>query len=139
MASLNTPISKKSERDEASVYRKYNQVIRSIKDEHSETLKDARDRYSNVEREGWSELVEDAKNGGGTCIEKYAEKLNISVEDAVDRILTRREQYRTAYGNATGQLTDLRDKADNILSDYESNSIDHSEALEKLNNIQWVE
>lgn len=96
-----------------------------IKAAHAEALKDASERYSDTEREGWSELVTDAKSGEGSVIEGYAAKLGISTADAVDRILTARERYRQAYGQATGKLTKLRDQ------------VDAAETVEALEAIQW--
>ena len=96
-----------------------------IKKSHAEALRDARERYSDTEREGWSELVTDAKSGEGSVIEGYAAELGISVSDAAERILTVREGYRQAYGQATGKLTRLRD------------AVDAAESVEELEAITW--
>ena len=96
-----------------------------IKAAHAEALRDARERYSETEREGWGELVEDAKAGAGAVIEGYAAELGISVEDAAARILHAREGYRQVYGAATGKLARLRDQ------------VDAAETVEELEAIQW--
>ena len=79
---------------------------------HAEALKAVKDRYPQTEIDGWSELAADAKEGSGVCIEAYAASMGISVADACDRILTVREGYRAAYGEATGELTKTRDLID---------------------------
>ncbi len=96
-----------------------------IKKGHADALADLRDRYPQTEREGWHELVADAKDGGGECIERYADELGISVEDSVSRVLSARQGYRTGYGSATGKLTKLRDQ------------VDAAETVEGLEAIEW--
>ena len=96
-----------------------------IKQAHSDALSEARERYSETEREGWSELITDAKAGEGSVIEGYAAELGISVAEAASRILAVREGYRQAYGQATGKLTRLRD------------AVDAAETVEELEAITW--
>ena len=92
---------------------------------HSDSLSDLHTRYPQTEREGWHELVEDAKAKEGECIEDYAAELGVSISDAADRVLAAREGYRKGYGKATGKLTRLRDK------------IDSAETVEELQGIDW--
>ena len=92
---------------------------------HAEALAELRDRFPQTEREGWHELIADAKDGGGECIEDYAAELGVSVEDAVSRVLTARQGYRKGYGSATGKLTKLRDQ------------VDAAETVEDLEAITW--
>ena len=94
---------------------------------HAEALKAVKDRYPQTEIDGWSELVGDAKEGSGVCIEAYAASMGISVPDACARILTAREGYRAAYGEATGELTRTRDL------------IDQAQTVEDLEAINWPE
>jgi len=107
--------------------RAYGSALGRIKQAYAAALADARARYSDTEREGWHELIADAKDSGGDCIENYAENLGVSVSEAVDRVLTARDKYRAAYGKATGKLTKLRDEADVL---YEAGDIDGLEAME---------
>jgi len=106
--------------------RAYDDALERIKQAHADALANTRDRYSAVEREGWHELIADAKDGGGDCIEGYAEDLGISVSEAVNRVFSARDGYRKAYGNATGKLARLRDEADAL---YEAGDIDGLEAM----------
>ena len=100
-------------------------ACRRIYQGHAEALSALRDRYPQTEREGWHELVADAKDGGGECIEDYAAELGVSVEDAVSRVLSARQGYRKGYGYATGKLTKLRDQ------------IDAAETVEELDSTSW--
>ena len=96
-----------------------------IKQGHADAVADLRDRYPQTEREGWHELVADAKDGGGECIERYAAELDVSVEDAISRVLAAREVYRKGFGEATGKLTRLRDQ------------VDAAETVEELESVKW--
>ena len=111
--------------DAVAIERARTAAYTRIKEGHAEALRDARERYSDTEREGWSELVTDAQAGEGSVIEGYADELGISVADAAERILTVREGYRQLYGQATGKLTRLRD------------AVDAAESVEALNDIDW--
>lgn len=95
----------------------YESALRRIMAAHAAALAAARDRYSDAEREGWNELVADAQAGGGACIEQYAARIGVSVSDAISRVLQARDSYRRAYGDATGTLTALRDRADALYAD----------------------
>ena len=95
------------------------------KAKHVEALQAVKDRYPQTEIDGWPELVGDAKEGSGVCIEAYAASMGISVPDACQRILTVREGYRAGYGEATGELTRTRDL------------IDGAETIEDLDAIDW--
>ena len=102
-------------------------ALKRAKAKHADALKAVKDRYPQTEIDGWSELVGDAKEGEGVCIEAYAAQLGISVPDACERVLTVREGYRAAYGEATGELTKTRDL------------IDNAETVEDLEAIHWPE
>ena len=97
------------------------------KAKHAGALQAVKDRYPQTEIDGWSELVGDAKEGSGVCIEAYAASMGIPVADACQRILTVREGYRAAYGDATGELTKTRDM------------IDQAQTVEDLEAINWPE
>ena len=120
-----TWLKKKDQVDAEAIESARTDAHNRIKKSHAEALRDARERYSDTEREGWSELVADAKAGEGSVIEGYAAELGISVSDAAERILTVREGYRQAYGQATGKLTRLRD------------AVDAAETAEDLEAITW--
>ena len=104
----------------------YRDAMRRIKGGHASELAAVTDRYPQTERDGWPELVEDAKAGSGGCIQAYADSLGINVSDAATRVMASRNDYRAAWGQATGKLTALRDQAD---SAYEAGDI---EALDLL-------
>ena len=101
-----------SEVDERTLESARQSAYRRIHQGHADALTELRDRFPQTEREGWHELVGDAKDGAGECIEDYAAELGISVEDAVSRVLSARQGYRKGYGQATGKLTRLRDQID---------------------------
>ena len=106
-----------------------NSALRRIHTGHAEALANLRDRYPQTEREGWHELIADAKDGGGECIEDYAAALGISVENAVSRVLSVRQGYRKGYGAATGKLTKLRDQVDAAETVTDLDSIDWPDTL----------
>ena len=114
-----------SEMDERTLESARRSAIRRIHAGHAEALSELRDRFPQTEREGWHELVGDAKDGAGECIEDYAAELGVSVEDAVSRVLSARQGYRKGYGAATGKLTRLRDQ------------VDAAETVEDLEAITW--
>ena len=114
-----------SEMDERTLESARQSAYRRIHQAHTDALAELRDRFPQTEREGWHELVQDAKEGNGECIENYATELGVSVNDAITRVLSAREGYRKAYGTATGKLTNLRDL------------VDSSESIEELESINW--
>lgn len=95
---------------------------------YNNELKDIKSRYPQLEREGWHNLVKNAENGEGKCIENYAAELNITVEEACQRILKAKENYEIIYGKATGKLTRKRDQIDQAYK---------NENIEELENIKW--
>ena len=115
-----------AERDVAAARRS---ATRRIHQGHADALTELRDRFPQTEREGWHELVDDAKDGAGECIEDYAAELGVSVEDAVSRVLTARQGYRKGYGKATGTLTRLRDQVDAADTVADLDAIDWPDTL----------
>ena len=114
-----------NEMDGRRLERARKSALSRINQGHADALAELRDRYPQTEREGWHELVSDAKDGAGECIERYADELGVSIEDAISRVLAAREGYRKGFGEATGKLTRLRDK------------IDAAETVEELEGINW--
>ena len=110
--------------DDVAVERARTAAYSRIHAGHADALGDLRDRYPQTEREGWHELVADATDGGGECIERYADELGVSVEDAISRVLAAREGYRKGFGKATGKLTRLRDEIDAAETVEELEAID---------------
>lgn len=118
---------------EGGVERAYESTLARIKQAHSNKLADVRDRYSLEEKLGWHRLEKavDKYHENGTvikCLKRYADKLGVSHEEAVDRIETAIDNFDEAYGDATGELTRLRDEADAL---YEAGDIEGLEAMEQ--------
>lgn len=87
-------------------------AIERIEAGYQQELSIIHKRFPNMEREGWHELIKDAENGVGECIDEYSASLDISIEKACERVINANSAYRKLYGKATGKLTLLRDKVD---------------------------
>lgn len=87
-------------------------AMRRIERQHKAALAELVSRYPQTERDGWHELVDDAKAGSGSCIEAYSGELGVSVEDAISRVLGAREAFRVAWAEATARATAQRDALD---------------------------
>ena len=118
-----------SEVDERALESARQSAYRRIHQGHANALAELRDRFPQTEREGWHELIADAKDGAGECIKDYAAELGVSVEDAVSRVLTARQGYRKGYGKATGTLTRLRDQVDAADTVADLDAIDWPDTL----------
>ena len=105
-------------------------ALRRIHAGHADALADIDQRYPLAEKTGWHRLDKalDKYQSDGTIttgLQRYADELGVSVEDAVERVEGAVQAYDEEYGNATGKLTRLRDE------------IDAAETVEELEAITW--